>query len=210
MSYSSLFAINKRYEGKHLCDYANSWLFSPVVWEVLEDKYFEEDERGIRPSILAIFGKSAWGDMNKIMNSSENTDERICWELSNQNIFYTKDKEVIANSIILFVENHKQYGVKSFDAVEKNYPLKENHIIKRFSQIASDIKKIDEDKFPYFVLKNLSCDDSVEYWFAYDERKRRYKTLKDLSEYTVEFVNIKDSKITSFEDVAKKLNEMKK
>lgn len=90
MSYSSLFAINKRYKGKHLCDYANSWLFSPVVWEVLEDKYFEEDERGIRPSILALFGKSAWGDMNKIMNNSENTDERISLGVKQSKYFLHK------------------------------------------------------------------------------------------------------------------------
>ena len=202
MSSSYLFGITKKYKGIRLCEYTNSWLFSPMIWEVLEDKYFKEDESGKKPRILALFGQSAWKDMNIIMNNSENTDERVCWELSNQQVFFTKDKELISNSIIHFIENHKNYGMKD-EETGIICPLKKDHIIERFNKIASDIKTLDEKKYPYFVLKNTSCDDYVEYWFAYDKKKRRYKTLKDWDKLPSEFVKIEDNKITAFIPIEK-------
>lgn len=207
MSYSSLFVINKRYKGKSLCEYPNSWLFSPMVWHILEDKYLKENENGIKPKVLAMPGKSAWSDINKIMNNSESTDERICWELSNQQIFFTKDKNVIADGIVDFVLTHQNYGIKDIETGEKTCPLTSEHIKERFMKISSDIKSIDENKYPYFVLKNTSVDDWVDGWFYYDEKKRRYKTLKDLPEKVVEFVNIKNSKIVGFTDVTEKVKE---
>lgn len=207
MSYSSLFVINKRYKGKKLCDYHNSWLFSPIVWQILEDKYFTEDEYGMKPRVLDLFGKSAWSDINNIMNNSENTDERICWELSNQQIFFTRDKNVISDGIVKFISTHQNYGNKDFVTGEMWCPLKTEHIKERFMQIASDIKNLDEVKYPCFVFKNTSVDDWVDGWFYYDEKKRRYKTLKDVPEKTVEFVTINNSKITGFIDVAEKVKE---
>lgn len=38
MSYSSLYGIKADYTGEILCEYENSWWFSPVVWSVLSDK----------------------------------------------------------------------------------------------------------------------------------------------------------------------------
>lgn len=198
MSSSYLYGINKRYKGKVLQEYSNSWIFSPIIWQVLEDKYFKEDAKGRKPSILSPFGgQDAWKDLNNIINNSENTDERLCWELSNQQIFFTKDKEFIADRIRYFVSTHQNYGSKDFETGNKNYLLRAKHINERFTQIAKDIKNLDKNKYPYFVLKNTSCDDSVECWFEDG------KTLKDLDEHIVEFVNIKDSKIIGFTDVAR-------
>lgn len=202
MSGSYLFVIDKNYKGGALCEYPNSWLFSPSIWDVLEDKYLKEDEWGMKPRVIGV-GTSAWGDINAIMNQSENTEERVCWELSNQQIFYTKDKDVIADNILLFIKNHKKYGQKDVVTKEKECLLTKEHIIERFKQISTDIKKLDETKFPYFVLKNTSCDDSVEYWFEYDEKKKREKTLKDWDELPVEFVHIENGKITGFTRVEK-------
>ena len=39
MSCSSLYGIKKDYTGKELYEYKNSWLFSPVVWNIISDKY---------------------------------------------------------------------------------------------------------------------------------------------------------------------------
>ena len=72
MSSSSLYVINKNYEGECLIEYTNSWIFSPIIWQVLEDKYFKEDAKGRKPSILSPFGgQDAWKDMNNILNNSE-------------------------------------------------------------------------------------------------------------------------------------------
>jgi hypothetical protein len=38
MSYSSLYGITSDYEGKAIAEYGNSWLFSPVVENVLLGK----------------------------------------------------------------------------------------------------------------------------------------------------------------------------
>ncbi len=204
MSYSCLYGINKGYKGKVLQEYSNAWLFSPMVWEILEDEYFDEDEYGQKPHILLpppFSKRNAWLEINAIMNKSEITNERICWELTNQSIFHTKDKSVIADNISLFIATHQNYGNKDIITKEKSYPLRAKHINERFTMIAKDIKNLDENKYPYFFLKNTSCDDSVECWFE------NGKTLKDLDEHIAEFVNIKDSKIIGFTDVARRLNK---
>ena len=204
MSSSYLFVINKKFKGKALREYADSWLYSPVVWTILEDKYLKPNKDGSKPCVLLPFGvRNAWAEINTEMNSSENTEERVCWELSNQNVFYTKDKDVVADSITSFIGNHKDYGQSSIETGEKSDPLRAGHIIARFSKIATDIKNLNENKYPYFVLKNTSCDDGVEYWFAYDKKLRRQRTLKDWDELPAEFVRIENMKISGFVRIKK-------
>ena len=42
--------------------------------------------------------------------------------------------------------------------------------VERFEEISQDIRKIDEEKTPYFMFKNNSIDDGVEKFFhTYDE-----------------------------------------
>lgn len=38
MSYSSLYVIDKKFYGKKTVDFKNSWLFSPVVQNILSEK----------------------------------------------------------------------------------------------------------------------------------------------------------------------------
>ena len=203
MSSSYLFVINKKFQGKRLHEYENSWLFTPVVLEVLEDKYFELNDFGRKPSILLDISMNYWKSMNHIMNNSKMTDERVCWEISNQQIFFTKDKAVISDSILHFVENHKQYALTEDNNNQKKSAMERPHIVERFMNIAMDIKNLDETKYPYFVLKNTSCDDSVEYWFEYDRKKRRCKTLKDWEKLPNEFVTIENAEITGFIRITK-------
>ena len=202
MSSSYLIGINKKYKGEYIQEYSNSWLFTPAIWNVLESKYLEPNEWGQIPHIISFFSKrNVWAEVNTLMNNSENTDERICWELTNQNLFYTKDKKIIADSIKKFVKTHKEYGENDRETGKKTCMLKANHIVKRFNQIAKDIQNIDEKKYQYFIFKNTDVDGSIECWFEDD------KTLKDIEEKKVEFVNIEDSKIVGFTDAYKKFKE---
>ena len=197
MSYSSLYGIKKDYTGKELDEYKNSWLFSPVVWDVLSDKYLPR-KYGMVQSVIGLNGNEVWLRINNIMNNSVNTSDRICWEMSNQQIFFTKDKECIVSNIKKFIEQNREYCKCEEDNVSY---LERKHIIERFNEIANDILSLDKDEYPCFVFKNTSVDNCVKHWFYdYDENNDEYidKSLKDLEEHVAEFVVIKDNKISNF------------
>ena len=198
MSYSALYGITKECKGKVLSEYENSWLFSPIVWNVLSDKTLPRNEWGGIQSIIGLRGQKVWSEINKKMNKSKNTSDRVCWELSNQQIFFTKDKECVVEGVRQFVEQNKAYDKSEEDGLS---PLEQEHIVERFREIADDIASLDENEFPYFVFKNTSVDDNVEFWFTeYDEDADEYKekSLKDWDKFLAEFVVIKNGKITEF------------
>lgn len=201
MSYSSLYGIKKDYTGEELYEYRNSWLFSPVVWNVLSDKYLPR-QYGMVQSVIGLNGNEVWSKINNIMNNSDNTPDRICWEMSNQQIFFTKDRECIVNNIRKFIEQNKEYYKSEEDSISV---LEREHIIERFNEIVNDILSLDKDEYPYFVFKNTSVDDGVLRWFySYnegdDEEDDEYvdKSLKDNNELVAEFVVIEDGKISNF------------
>lgn len=200
MSCSSLWGIKSDYVGDRLADYKNSWLFSPIIWGVLPDKYIPKEiaaPYGYKKSIIGIGGEDIWRKTNDKINHCEDTPDRICWELTNQQIFFTKDKKCVADNIRKFVEQNKKYDAND----NGTYPLEKEHIIERFNEIAADIEELDESEYPYFVLKNSSCDDGVEYWFSkYNEETDEYeeKALKDWDSFIAEFVVIEDGKIATF------------
>ena len=151
MSRSSLYGIKKDYVGEKLYEYRNSWLFSPVVWDVLPDKYIPLDIKtpyGYKKRIIGDSSGEVFTKINDIMNNSDNTSDRICWEMSNQQIFFTKDKECVANSIRKFAKQNKGYDKSSEDNLS---PLEREHIIERFNEIADNILSLDENEYPYFV-----------------------------------------------------------
>ena len=59
-------------------------------------------------SIAVTLGSFAL-EINNIMNNSSNTPDRICWEMTNQQIFFTKDKDCIVRNIHKFIEQNKEY-----------------------------------------------------------------------------------------------------
>lgn len=197
MSYSSLYGIKKDYVGEELYEYRNAWLFPTVVWSVLSDKYLPRDMYGYVQSVIGSNGNEVWSKINNIMNNSNNTPDRICWEMTNQQIFFTKDKECIVDSIRRFIEQNKEYDKHREDNIS---PLEREHIIERYNEIANDILALDENEYPYFVFKNTSVDDGVERWFyEYDENDGYIdKSLKDWDEFVAEFVVIEDGKISNF------------
>lgn len=198
MSYSSLWVMDKDYNGCEVEQFSNSWLFSPMVWDVLSDKYIRgliETPYGFKKSLMS--DGSLWNPLNKKINNSNCMSDRICWELSMQQIFFTKDKEIIAKSIKDFIEINSKYD-KSTEGV---YPLQQEHIIERFKEIADEILKLDENKCPYFIFKNTSVDDNIESWFSkYDELQEEYVSspLSSIKEYVTEFVLIENSMIKDF------------
>lgn len=201
MSYSSLYGITGGYNGERIKKYENSWLFFPIIFGILPDKYIPkeiETPYGYKKGIIGPYGSDIWGKTNEKIKHCQNTPDRICWEMSNQQIFFTKDRKCIADSIRKFAEQNKEYD-RSRDGI---CPLEQEHIIERFHEIAEDIENLDETEYPYFVFKNSSCDDSVENWFCgnYNEEtdECEEKSLKDQNEFLAEFVVIKDGKIVDF------------
>ena len=77
MSYSSLYGINKKYIGEELYEYKNSWLFSPIIWRVLADKYLPR-RNGLIQDVIGFNGNEVGLKINNIMNNSNNTPDRIC------------------------------------------------------------------------------------------------------------------------------------
>ena len=195
---SSLYGIKPDYTGEIVNEYKNSWWFSPIVWSVLSDKTLPRDFMRYVQPIIGLHGQEVWKKINTKMNNSENTPDRICWEMSNQQIFFTKDKECIATNIRQFVKQNKSYDKSDEDNLS---PLEREHIIERFNEIADDIVGLDENEYPYFVFKNTSVDDGVEFWFSsYDEESDEYtdKSIKDWDKLLAEFVVIEDGKIAKF------------
>ena len=173
MSESSLFVINKDYFGEEICTYKNSWLFVPCIWRVLCKEYLKKE--------FSMFDNFI-PTLNEKINNSDMLYDRICWELSMQQIFFSRNKTVVAQAIRTFIKCHssEHFG--------------ESHI-ERFEEIAKDIENIDENEYPFFVFKNTSCDDHVESWFC---RNGSDISLKDASNLLCEFVVIEDGQITDF------------
>lgn len=203
MSNSSLWGINKDYVGEELMEYKNSWLFTPIIVQVLCEKYVPEMLKTPFPFrkkqvIVSPDLNSIWSAANEKVNNCDNTPDRVCWEMSNQQIFFTKDKKCIASAIRAFVKQNTQYDISGEDGIGS---LCREHIMERFSKIANDIESLDEENFPYFVFKNTSCDDNVEWWFSeYNEEtdEEDEKSLKDWKKFVAEFVIINNGKIESF------------
>lgn len=199
MSCSSLYGIKSDYKGEILYEYKNSWLFSPIIWGVLPDKYIPleiQTPYGYKKGIIGLSGNEVWPKTNDKINHCENTPDRICWEMSNQQIFFTKDKKCVSENIRKFVEQNKSYDKSEEDNLS---PLEREHIIERFNEIANDILSIDETEYPYFVFKNTSVDDGVERWFNdYENDEYGSKSIKDWDEFIAEFVVINDGIIEEF------------
>ena len=173
MSCSYLYGIKKDYIGEDLYYYDNSWLYSPIIWDVLADKYIPElieTPFGFKKSMINN-GNELLKPLNNKINDCDSFSDRVCWEMSQQQIFFTKDKKEIASAIRNFVTDNKRYYIDEDDNIGA---LEREHIIERFNEIANDIENLDEKEYPYFVFKNTSVDDSVESWF--DKKMMQIRT----------------------------------
>lgn len=201
MSRSSLWVMDKNYKGCKIVEFGNSWLFSPMVWDVLLDKYLHREIQtpyGYKKSLIMDSDGSLWALLNQRVNGCGCMPDRVCWEMSNQQVFFTKDKQIVAQSIKEFVQLNSKYNRNIKDGI---YPLEQNHIAERFKQIADEVSKLDKEESPYFIFKNTSVDDNVEYWFEkYDEETDEYtgRGLNEVDKHVTEFVFIENGEIVGF------------
>lgn len=199
MSRSSLWVMDKDYKGYEVIEFSNSWLFSPVVWDALLEKYMNyeiQTSYGYKKSLIT--NPDLFKPLNEKVNDCKCTSDRICWELSNQQVFFTKDKQIIAKSILDFLTINSKHG-RNLDG---KLVLQLEHIVKRFNEIADEILKLDEFETPYFIFKNTSCDDGVEYWFSkYDEESDECieTSLSSIDKIVTEFVFIDKDEIVDFQ-----------
>ena len=191
MSSSSLWVMDKKFNGKEIKEFGNSWLFAPVAWDILFDKYipklsYETDRTYLA---AAMFDDSVGKRLNNLINNSTIQADRILWELGNQQIFFTKDKKIVADCI------------KNFLIINKKLVPNGEHSYQRYNDVADAILAIDENKHPYFIMKNTSCDDAVEWWFEkYDEETDDNipRPLTKVNKFAAEFVVIEENKIAGF------------
>lgn len=202
MSCSSIWVMNKDFEGECLEEFVNSWRFTPVACNAIYHRYLphEVDYKGDKKDYISstMFDKELFGRLNNCVNNAECQYDRVVWEMTNQQIFFTKDKEFIADSIIRFSEDEQHQ--------EDIGQCKE-----RFKEIADFIRNLNETKYLYFIFKNTSCDDGVEWWFEgkYNEEIEEFekRSLREVDKFAAEFVIIEDSKITGFTSNLKFFNK---
>ena len=186
MSYSSLITMDKDYLAYEVEEFDNSWLFAPMLWTVLTRKYCFGER------ILNTMSGSHMNRLNNIMNNTKCTCDQICWELSLQQIFSTKDKYIVANAIRECIKVNG--SIKNEDADDTGI-LQAPHIVERWEEIAKSIEELDEEEYPYFIFKTNSIDDGVWQWFGEEGKE----SLKDYTEGGFpEFVIIKDGKVTGW------------
>lgn len=181
MSYGSLWAVDKETYGEERFEYENSWLFAPVIWDILVKKYLGRDH-GATEIMLGRNNTSRV--INKMINTSDSTTDRVLWELSQQQMFFAKDKEVVFGAIGDFLKKNKAF----FNSINPK-------ISERFRKIAGDIMSVPSDEYPYFILKNTSCDDSIENLFGNQEKPVKLNSFK---EHVIETVKIDEGKIVDF------------
>lgn len=207
MSQSTLYGIRGDLTGEGLREYENSWLFSPIVWNILFDKYviscgMRHEGRG-----TGFLGDAwAWKQVNSELGNRGDMSDRICWELAAQMIFFTKDKGVVADAIRRFAVQNRGYCRSAEDGISS---LERDNIAARFARIADDIEDLDETEHPHFVLKGNSCDDSVECWFTgYDEDANECfeASLADVRDCDARFVRIEGGRIVGWMSVTEFLS----
>lgn len=192
MSYSSLWVMDKNFNGKRLGEFRNSWLFAPVAWDILLNKYIPgkpwEDKRHFISAIM--FDDKLNGRLNEKINKSVVQEDRVLWELGSQQVFFTKDKEFISNCIKKFL------SVNATLATDLG-----EHIHERFTSVADSILELNENEYPYFIMKNTSCDNTVEWWFdKYNEETEdnEPRPLSEVDTFATEFVIVENNKISGF------------
>lgn len=190
MSSSSLWVMDKEFIGQEVDEFHNSFLFSPVVWNVLFEKHLPEEAKnpfGKRSYLSAtMLNNKIHYLLNEKINNSDIQEDRILWEISMQQVFFSKDKSIVANAI------------RAFHAINSDLTKDQgSHIQERFIEVADSIDKLNEQEHPYFIFKNTSVDDNVNSWFINDDEPS-YRSLKDNHKIVTEFVIIEKEAIHKF------------
>ena len=198
MSYSSIWLVDNEFNGRKDIEFDNSWWFSPIVMDVLFHKYMPDksvDIFGNKSSFLTqiMFDESIGETLNILLSESDIIEDRILWELVNQQMFNCEDKNFISDCIIKFIETNKEYMYEYGE-----------HIIDRFKEISNYIKDIKlSSENSYFIFKNTNCDDDVEILFKYyneetDKLEKCSIVNKPTDDLEISLVIIEDNNIDGF------------
>jgi len=205
MSYSSLWVIDNNYNGEELYEYKNSWLLSPVVFDVLYEKYLPEEifnkAMGYKKNFISesMFDRTLPNRLNDKINDSTIRQDRAIWELVNQQIFFTKDKKFVSEALVNFLKANRKF------AQDLN-----KDIFARFNKVSEEILSIDQQEYPCFVFKNTSVDDAVLTWFEkYDGKNDEYIkcSLTEVEERICDFVVIENNEIKGWVNNLKYFNK---
>ena len=205
MSYSSLWVIDNNYNGEELYEYKNSWLLSPVVFDVLYEKYLPEEifnkAMGYKKNFISesMFDRTLPNRLNNKINDSTIQQDRAIWELVNQQIFFTKDKKFVSEALATFLKANRRFA----------HDLNKD-IFARFNKVSEEILSIDQQEYPCFVFKNTSVDDAVLTWFEkYDGKNDEYIkcSLTEVEERICDFVVIENNEIKGWVNNLKYFNK---
>lgn len=204
MSNSSIWVMDNNFNGDEVMEFGNSWLFTPVAFDILFDKYIPKNPYDEKRCFMyaASLDKSIFGKLNEKINNTPVQEDRVLWELGNQQVFFTKDKDFVADCITKFLTTNSDFAIDLGD-----------HIYARYAEVASGIQNIDEREYPYFIFKNTSCDDGVERLFVkYNDETGDYETcsLREIDKPVTEFVVINEMKIIKFVGNVTYFNDIKK
>lgn len=182
MSYSQLYVLDKKLKPAYIEEFQNSWLFPIPIFRYLVNKYASEVDKEkarqmnsgfkgfdynepINPITFFMFGGDLkFNEINEKINNSDSLTDRIGWEMINQQMFYSKHKDLIVKAI-------KKLQVLCKGDAE------------RFSEVAKKISEIECEEQPFFIFKNNTIDDGVERYFYYYNEETDEEETKSLFEY---------------------------
>ena len=182
MSYASIYGIRSDFTAVEVKQYHDSWFFLSQIDIVLGGKYLNiKDTHKMMLSLR---------DQRKLeckVSKAKITEDYILRLLEHQQIFFTKDKEFIADCIQrFFMENVRYYHPDNTDLIEF------------YNGLRRDILDLDETKYPYFIFNASSVSDTIHnLFFRYDDDTFEYipVSLKEKDEEIVNFVCIENGKI---------------
>lgn len=200
MNMCRLYVMDKRYYGTVLNSFDDTLWFTPVIWHILLEKYVAElfvRNPKLRHQIGKEEGRRAIHQLNDRLALMDEKTDRVCWELSHEQVFFTKDKHIIADAIL-------QFTIQNLDVIRigGDSLLESRKVFNRFTEIAAAIRAIDENIYPYFIFQSTGVHDNVSDWFRkINEETGQYesRSLRDASDVYTEFVYIKrDGRIHGF------------
>ena len=185
MSYASIYGIRSYLTAVEVKQYHDSWFFLSQIDIVLGAKYLN-----IKDTYKMMLSLSDQRNLERKVSKAKIIEDCILRLLEHQQIFFTKDKEFIADCIQrFFMKNVRYYHPDNTDLIEF------------YNELRRDILDLDENEYPYFVFNVTSVSDTIHnLFFRYDDDTFEYipVSLKEKDEEIVDFVCIENGTIKKF------------
>lgn len=199
MSCSSIWVMDEDFRGKKALEFQNAHLSFPIIMTVIYHKYLPKRVRYINDEkAFFILDDSYYEQVHDIslhqelkiaVEDSNSTVDNAVWDFINGTIFFTKDKDFLAENLEKFLESNlseiSDYG---------------EYVLIRFKEMIETIKNLDT-KHKAFVFKANSVDSYIENWFEqYNEDEDEYKevSLRESVPYDASFVFVDNKRILGY------------